>query len=292
MVDLAPQGTKPREIDAILVSKFDTVDEKVGAAISMTYATGKPIIFVGTGQKYPNLKKLNIKSLKLHMKKHTEEATHECSLCNKKFLIQAQLKRHIKISHEKQMPFKCEICGKGFTGNTQKEDHLAVHKGIKLYTCDLCGVSLTQKVHLKRHIECVHEGKKQPKMKRQDLMCGKCGKLCFNRQGLKLHEETHNANRTLHTCDVCSKTFTNVQNMQRHIKLVHKGLKPLDFTCEICQKGFSSSTAVNEHMTMHTGEKPHKCEQCDKCFTQRSSLCAHRKRCHTKMLFKPDLNLG
>jgi signal recognition particle receptor subunit alpha len=57
---MAPDGSKPREIDCILVSKFDTVDEKVGAAISMTYATGKPIIFVGTGQKYPNLKKMNI----------------------------------------------------------------------------------------------------------------------------------------------------------------------------------------------------------------------------------------
>lgn len=60
LVDMAPDGSKPREIDCILVSKFDTVDEKVGAAISMTYATGKPIIFVGTGQKYPNLKKMNI----------------------------------------------------------------------------------------------------------------------------------------------------------------------------------------------------------------------------------------
>ena len=60
LINMAPDGTKPREIDAILISKFDTVDEKVGAAISMTYATGKPIIFVGTGQKYPNLKKLPI----------------------------------------------------------------------------------------------------------------------------------------------------------------------------------------------------------------------------------------
>lgn len=60
LIELAPDTTKVREIDAILISKFDTVDEKVGAAISMTHATGKPIIFVGTGQKYPNLKKMNI----------------------------------------------------------------------------------------------------------------------------------------------------------------------------------------------------------------------------------------
>lgn len=49
-----------REIDAILVSKFDTVDEKVGAVISMTHSTGKPILFLGTGQKYPNLRKMDV----------------------------------------------------------------------------------------------------------------------------------------------------------------------------------------------------------------------------------------
>ena len=54
------QYTKGREIDGVILSKFDTVDDKVGAALSMTYATGKPILFVGVGQKYPHLKKLNI----------------------------------------------------------------------------------------------------------------------------------------------------------------------------------------------------------------------------------------
>jgi signal recognition particle receptor subunit alpha len=54
------QYVKGREIDGVILSKFDTVDDKVGAALSMTYATGKPILFVGVGQKYPHLKKLNI----------------------------------------------------------------------------------------------------------------------------------------------------------------------------------------------------------------------------------------
>lgn len=56
------QGTR-REIDAMILSKFDTVNDKVGAAISMAYTTGKPILFVGVGQKYPHLKKLNVKTV-------------------------------------------------------------------------------------------------------------------------------------------------------------------------------------------------------------------------------------
>ncbi|KXN90518.1 Signal recognition particle receptor subunit alpha [Leucoagaricus sp. SymC.cos] len=41
---------KGRGIDGMLVTKWDTVDDKVGAALSMTYVTGQPIIFVGCGQ--------------------------------------------------------------------------------------------------------------------------------------------------------------------------------------------------------------------------------------------------
>ena len=54
---------EPRKIDGIILSKFDTIDDKVGAAISMTYSTGQPIYFVGTGQTYTDLRKLNVQSV-------------------------------------------------------------------------------------------------------------------------------------------------------------------------------------------------------------------------------------
>eukprot|EP00042_Codosiga_hollandica_P051452 m.631957 g.631957 ORF g.631957 m.631957 type:complete len:631 (-) comp58288_c0_seq1:133-2025(-) len=102
----------PRTIDGIVLTKFDTIDDKVpvddtranlsllpfisllpflpssyplvfsccgpdflfsrvfsllsfqvGAAISMTYTTGQPIVFVGTGQSYHDLKKLNVQAV-------------------------------------------------------------------------------------------------------------------------------------------------------------------------------------------------------------------------------------
>lgn len=59
--------SKGRGIDGMIVTKWDTVDDKVsssffvhptgtdeqpqvGAALSMTFVTGQPIVFVGTGQ--------------------------------------------------------------------------------------------------------------------------------------------------------------------------------------------------------------------------------------------------
>uniref|UniRef100_A0A671L7G1 Signal recognition particle receptor subunit alpha-like n=1 Tax=Sinocyclocheilus anshuiensis TaxID=1608454 RepID=A0A671L7G1_9TELE len=54
---------KPRLIDGIVLTKFDTIDDKVGAAISMTYITGQPIVFVGTGQTYSDLRSLNARAV-------------------------------------------------------------------------------------------------------------------------------------------------------------------------------------------------------------------------------------
>ena len=60
LVDFSPDGQNPRRIDGIILTKFDTIDDKVGATISMVHKTGQPIVFVGTGQKYTNLKRLNV----------------------------------------------------------------------------------------------------------------------------------------------------------------------------------------------------------------------------------------
>lgn len=68
-----------------MLTKFDTIDDKgrhpyahpplvltfshfvVGAAVSMVYKTGQPIMFVGTGQKYTHLKKLNVRTVMRHL---------------------------------------------------------------------------------------------------------------------------------------------------------------------------------------------------------------------------------
>lgn len=67
LIDNSPvKTTNPdlvRTIDGIVLTKFDTIDDKVGAAISMTYTTGQPIVFVGTGQTYADLKSLNAESV-------------------------------------------------------------------------------------------------------------------------------------------------------------------------------------------------------------------------------------
>ncbi len=69
--DCTEQAKKFNEavgIDGIILSKAD-VDEKGGAAISVSYVTKKPILFLGVGQEYSDLQKFDsdviIKSLEI-----------------------------------------------------------------------------------------------------------------------------------------------------------------------------------------------------------------------------------
>jgi signal recognition particle receptor subunit alpha len=54
---------KSHRVNSIFLTKFDTVSDKVGAALTMTHVTNAPILFVGTGQKYHHLQKLSTASV-------------------------------------------------------------------------------------------------------------------------------------------------------------------------------------------------------------------------------------
>ena len=57
-VEQAQQFNEAIDIDAIILAKAD-VDEKGGAAISVSYVTKKPIIYIGTGQEYSDLEEFD-----------------------------------------------------------------------------------------------------------------------------------------------------------------------------------------------------------------------------------------
>mmetsp|Transcript_62908 Transcript_62908/g.99867 ORF Transcript_62908/g.99867 Transcript_62908/m.99867 type:complete len:611 (+) Transcript_62908:92-1924(+) len=63
LIDMSHDPRNPRGIDGMLLTKYDTVDDKVGAALSMVYVTGQPIVFVGCGQKYTHLRKMHAKEV-------------------------------------------------------------------------------------------------------------------------------------------------------------------------------------------------------------------------------------
>ncbi|MFT4326971.1 MAG: signal recognition particle-docking protein FtsY, partial [Candidatus Woesearchaeota archaeon] len=59
-VEQAKQWSEHVRIDGIILTKAD-VDEKGGAAISISYVIGKPIVYLGTGQGYDDIEKFDYK---------------------------------------------------------------------------------------------------------------------------------------------------------------------------------------------------------------------------------------
>lgn len=52
-----------RSLDFFIISKVDTVGDLVGTMINMVMATNVPILFMGTGQTYTDIKRLNVKTI-------------------------------------------------------------------------------------------------------------------------------------------------------------------------------------------------------------------------------------
>ncbi|XP_018422461.1 PREDICTED: zinc finger protein 64 [Nanorana parkeri] len=73
------------------------------------------------------------------------------------------------------------------------------------------------------------------------------------------------------------KTAYGMKDMERHMR-THTGDKP--HRCDTCGKCFSRKDKLKTHIRSHTGEKPYKCKECDYSAADSSSLCKHM-RIHT-----------
>ena len=51
---------RERGLDGFIISKCDTVGDMVGTLVSMVHATGIPVVLLGVGQHYGDLRTLNV----------------------------------------------------------------------------------------------------------------------------------------------------------------------------------------------------------------------------------------
>ena len=70
------------------------------------------------------------------------------------------------------------------------------------------------------------------------------------------------------------KMFYQKRKLRHHMKSVHQGEKP--FKCNECDLCFSRKDKFKRHIiSVHVGENPFKCDVCDKNFSQKGGLKKH-----------------
>ncbi|XP_067634248.1 zinc finger protein 420 [Eurosta solidaginis] len=93
-------------------------------------------------------------------------------------------------------------------------------------------------------------------------------------------------------CELCPRTFARQFALERHVRAMHSGDGDLEHDtnsqnkktykreiCPYCGRSFAQASIVI-HIRRHTGEKPYKCDECEKGFPRRQDLVVH-KRQHT-----------
>ena len=70
-------------------------------------------------------------------------------------------KENLNTIHEGERLFKCNVCDSSFSQKSALKAHVAsYHEGKKPFQCTACNASFAQNVSLKKHVVTVHEGKK------------------------------------------------------------------------------------------------------------------------------------
>ncbi|XP_041471561.1 zinc finger protein 585B-like [Lytechinus variegatus] len=235
--------------------------------------------------------------------------SHECPSCFKIFPSRPQLQRHLYLKHNKEKPFQCSECGRSFIKKGFFDKHICMKSNVKAsgwsQDCSYCSKKFHCKSRFDDHV-MMHTGERR-------FQCANCGKAFIKKAKFEKHTcrntQGGNKDKKLHECSYCSKKFLRKCHLRRHVEIhlenspfrcLKCGLKfvtktDLDFhqcgvavkkplvhekvhECSYCHKKFFRKAHLQEHVMVHTGERPFKCAHCGKGFITKCNLKRHTCR--------------
>lgn len=153
---------------------------------------------------------------------------------------------------------KCPKCEKTFDRAGKYESHTRVHTGEKPFQCDIC---------LQRY---------------------------STKSNLTVHKKKHSSDAPFqkkeHKCPFCSKLHASKKTLAKHVRRFHpdhvqefltkRKRKSEGWKCAICLKTFTRRPHLQEHMILHTQDRPFKCSFCDEYFKSRFARLKHQEKYH------------
>ncbi|UXI18016.1 WD-repeat protein [Sarcoptes scabiei] len=220
------------------------------------------------------------KNLLIHLKaSHDPSNPIPCTEpgCSARFKSTALLAQHQK---RHQVQYSCTLCPYKTHLAALMTRHNRQHAGDQLHhECSVCHQKFEYLGALRTHLEKVHNEKEPLKCEWPD-----CDRRFKTIIGLKKHcREYHCKMRSEIACEWpdCDAVFSNKSSMNNHMR-IHTNERPYQCDWHDCGKWFRLKETLKRHIKLHQGYRPHICpfDNCDQSFFNKRSLKAHIEKGH------------
>ncbi|XP_075069321.1 zinc finger protein 407 [Mixophyes fleayi] len=218
-------------------------------------------------------------SLFIHIKEQHEELLKEVN----KYIVEDT--EQINREREENQGNVCKFCGKICKSSNSMAflAHIRTHTGSKPFKCKICHFAAAQlgdaRNHVKRHIGM------------REYKCHVCGVAFVMRKHLNTHllgkHGVGTPKERKFACNLCDRSFRERWALNNHMKL-HTGEKPFKCTWPTCHYSFLTASAMKDHYRTHTGEKSFLCDLCGFAGGTRHALTKHRRQHTGEKPFKCD----
>lgn len=156
---------------------------------------------------------------------------------------------------------KCNLCDLVFaTVAIQVRHYKSVHTK-EIYHCIQCEAVFNRKDKLKEHVDDTHES---------IIKCEDCSKVFTSLKNLQRHMDTRLVNKKpKYVCSDCSRIFCTMNLLKNHER-------KHDYTCDRCNTIFSSKF----NLEIHKSKTSVKCDECNREFCTNKRMIFHKNNTH------------